>query len=137
MATGTEIRQQPAAALPVMLAAGRFAAAALVRGAIGLAILIGVGFVSVDAPTEARPGTRLAFSDRFVFAIPAPTSEAVDLTAARRDAAAALARLTAEATARHGGVPARGAARYVTVGQRTGEAMSELVRYRIIDVAGE
>ncbi len=136
MATGTEIRQ-PAAELPVMLVAGRFAAAALVRGAIGLAILIGLGFVSVDGPTEARPGTRLAFSERFVFELPAPAGEAVDLTAARRDAAEALARLQADPTPHHDGAPAHGAARYVTVGQRTGEAMSELVRYRIIDVAGE
>jgi hypothetical protein len=129
---------KPLAALPVILvAAGRVARTALARGMIGLAAVIGLGFASVDRLPDARPGPVPAFSERFVFEIPAPAGEAVDLTAARRDAAAAVARLQAGEGRRRDGAPARGSARYVTIGERTGEATSELVRYRLLDVAGE
>jgi hypothetical protein len=141
----------------------------LSKGMIGLAALIAGGFVSIDSLTDSRPQPTPAsvIADRFVFTadIAAPVGEGVDLTAARRDAAAALAAVVIpmEALARKGdrldvaakvpcadqtwpniagnclvtqdGAPARQPVRYVTVERRTAPSASELVRYQVTDVA--
>jgi hypothetical protein len=141
----------------------------LSKGMIGLAALIAAGFVTIDSLTDARPQPTpaSAIADRFVFTaeIPTPVGEGIDLAAARRDAAAALAavvlpmdavahkgdRLDVAAKAACGdqtwpniaseclvtedGKPARQPARYVTVERRTAPSASELVRYQVTDVA--
>jgi hypothetical protein len=68
------------------------------RGVIGLAVVIAAGLISIDTLTDARPRPIpvAAFSDASVFEIPTPTTEAVDLGAAHRDVAAALAPFQAE-----------------------------------------
>jgi hypothetical protein len=142
---------------------------AFTKGMIGVAALVGSGFVSIDTLTDARPRPTpvSAISERFVFEVPAPTAEAVDLSAARRDAADALARLQADRTpisrpektdrldghpgcraatlslvagecpASGDGAPAQRHARYLTVERRTGRTTSELVRYPLTDVASD
>jgi|HubBroStandDraft_2_1064218.scaffolds.fasta_scaffold729502_1 hypothetical protein len=139
------------------------------KGMIGVAALIAAGFVSIGSLTDARPEPTPAsvIADRFVFTaeIPTPVGEGVDLTAARRDAAAALAAVVVpmDAIARKGdrldvaakaacaeqtwpniaseclvtedGTAARRPARYVTVERRTAPSASELVRYQVTDVA--
>ena len=113
------------------VAAGRATKRIFGKLAIGLAAVIATGFFSIDPVTEARPRSTPvpAFSDRFVFDIPAPATQAVDLSMARNELAAALAQL--RTTQHENGVPAR----YVTIERRTGPAASELVRYRVTDVA--
>ena len=71
-------------------------------------------------------------SERFVLDIPAPAGEAVDLAPARRALAAALAEVAAPKGDR---LAHAQPARYVTVGRQTGTASSELVRFRLIEVA--
>lgn len=136
----------------------------VIRAAIGLAGLVVTSFFSIDPLADSRPRSTpvSAFSDRFVFELPSPTAEGADLGAARRDLAAALAAVTSpteagqkadrldERTAGRCGTSPRGAggcpsggeggaihrpARYVTVERRTSQAMSELVRYQLTDVA--
>ena len=60
----------------------------LAKGMIGLSALIAAGYVGMGSLTNARPTPASVI---FNIDIPAPASEGVDLTSARRDAAAALA----------------------------------------------
>jgi len=115
----------PALAMPpVILAVAR---RTLGRGVLGAAMMVAASLASGGALTDARPRPApVSFSERFVFDIPEPTGTAVELSDARREAAAALARLAA---------PSRPAGRYLTMLRPRGEAGSELVRYRVIDVA--
>jgi hypothetical protein len=101
---------------------------------IGLAVVIATGFVTIDPLTDARPQTTpiSAISGRFFFDIPVPAGEAVDLAPARRALAAALAEVAAPKGDR---LAQAWPARYGTVGRRTGTASSELVRFRLIEVA--
>ena len=119
----------------------------LAKGMIGLSTLIVAGYAGMGSLTDARPQPTPAsvIADRFVFTadIPAPASEGVDLTAARRDAAAALAAviLATDTTARKGdrlqaeAAPAQRPVRYVTVERRTGPSASEMLRIPVTDVA--
>jgi hypothetical protein len=116
--------------------------------------LIATSLVCGDALTDARPRpTPLsAISERFVFDLPPPAIESVDLSFARREAAAALAALSTRSDAARKGdrlnaargcraadaplaVAACPAGRYVTIGMRVGEATSALVRYEVTEVA--
>jgi hypothetical protein len=139
------------------------------KGMIGLAVLIAGGLVSIDKLTEARPQSSptSAIASRFVFSadIRSPLGEGVDLAAARRDAAAALAAvmIPMDAAARKGdrlgveakaacsdqtwpniasqclvaddGTPVRRTVRYVTIERRTAPSASELVRFHVTEVA--
>jgi hypothetical protein len=114
----------------------------LAKGMIGLAALIAAGFVTFDSLTDTRPTTPAStIADRFVFSadIPGPAAQGVDLTAARRDAAAALAAVTIpmDAMAKKGDrlAVAATATRSVTVERRTAPSASELVRYDITNIA--
>jgi hypothetical protein len=104
------------------------------KGVIGLAVVIATGFVTIEPLTDTRPRTTpvSAISERFVFDIPAPAGEGVDLAPARRALAAALADMAAPKGDR---LARAQVARYVTVGRSTGAASSELVRFRLIEVA--
>jgi hypothetical protein len=137
---------------------------ALTKGMIGLSALIATGFVSVESLTDARPQPTpiSVISQRFVFAVPAPTSPGVDLTDARRDAAAALTAITAPHAAKKGdrldiearacadqtwpdlsadcltspdGSPVRRPARFVTVERHSAPNTSDLVRIELTDLA--
>jgi hypothetical protein len=104
------------------------------KGLIGLAVVIASGFVTTDPLTDARPRATpiSAISERFFFDLPAPAGEAVDLAPARRELAAVLAEVTAPKGDR---LAQARPARYGTVGRRTGASSSELVRFRLIEVA--
>ena len=114
----------------------------LSKGMIGLAALIAAGFVSMTSLTDTRPSTPASvIADRFVFSadIPGPAAEGVDLTAARRDAAAALAAVTLpmDAMAKKGDrlQVAATTGRYMTVERRVAPSASELVLVQVTDVA--
>ena len=104
------------------------------KAMVGLAVVIATVFVTIEPLTDARPQTTpvSAISERFFFDIPPPAGEGVDLTSARRALAAALADVTAPKGDR---LAQAAPARYVTVGRQTGSASSELVRFRLIEVA--
>lgn len=107
----------------------------LVRnGFVGLAIVIATTFVTTAPLTDHRPQTTpiSVISERFFFDIPTPAGEGVGLAPARRELAAVLAQVAAPKGDR---LAQAGAGRYVTVGRRTGTASSELVRFRLIEVA--
>ena len=113
---------------------------------VGLCALIAAGYAGTATLTNARPTPVSVIADRFVFAadIPAAVSQAVDLTAAPRDAAAALSAvmLAADLSAKKSdrvpmsteATPPR-PARYLTVSRRTGPSSSEIVRVPVTDVA--
>jgi len=109
-------------------------ASAANKGMIGLAVVIATVFVTIEPLTDARPRTTpvSAISERFFFDIPSPAGETVDLAPARRALAAALADVAAPKGDR---LAQAQAARYVTVGRQTGTGSSELVRFRLIEVA--
>jgi hypothetical protein len=123
----------------------------LAKGMIGLSTLIAVGYVGMGSLNDARPQPTPAsvIADRFVFTadIPAPVGEGVDLTAARRDAAAALAAVTLamDTTTKKGdrleiqlsaeAKPAHRPVRYATFERQTGPSTSEIVRIPVTEVA--
>jgi hypothetical protein len=135
----------------------------LTKTIIGVSALLAAGIVSLETVTETRPSTPASIiADRFVFDVPAPTSPTLDLTQARRDAAAALAAITTAPAARKGdridiearacasqtwpnisadclsspdGAPIRRPARYVTVERHIAPATSELIRFEAADLA--
>jgi hypothetical protein len=148
-------REKSLAPLPrLSRAAAAIATRVLTGSLLAVTGLIGTSLVCGDALTDARPRPMplSAISERFVFDFPPPAIESVDLSAARREAAAAMAALFGRADAVRKGdrfnaasgggaagaplaVAACRAGHYVTVGLRTGEATSALVRYQVADVA--
>jgi hypothetical protein len=124
--------------------------ATLTKCVVGLSALIAAGAVGMGSLTDARPQPSPAsvIADRFVFTmqIPEPAGESVDLTDARRDAAAALAAiaLPADAVVRKGdrldvptadGATAERSVRHVTLQRRTGPSTSEATRVAVTQVA--
>jgi hypothetical protein len=132
MANDSTIKTNLATRLPRLCAAGAR------NATIAAVALVATTFVSVDSLSEARPATpATAFSERFVFDLPDPAADAVDLTAARQEVAAAIARLGAadRVPARHDREVAPSRSRYLTEARPIGAAGSELVRYRVTDLA--
>jgi hypothetical protein len=120
----------------------------LAKSLIGLSALIAVGTLSTGTLNDARPRPTSAstFADRFVFTIESqgPTGEGIDLTEARRNAAAALAAITLpmDTFARKGdrldvldGAPTEGTVRYVTIQRQTGPATSDAARTPMVGFA--
>jgi hypothetical protein len=132
-------------------AAVAVATRALTISLVAIAGLIAASLVCADALTDARPRPIpiSAIAGRFIFDLPPPAVISVDLSAARRDAADAMAALSARTEAARKGdrfaaardCCAAGALaasapcpHFVTVSLRVGEATSTLVRYEAPDV---
>lgn len=143
MANDIDLSRPVAALRRAVRVANRVTRVAVTRSMTGLAALVATSLVSGGDLTDARPrpGPVLPFSERFGFEIPAPTGQAVDLTATRRDVAAIVARFRQDAPGVRpealDGAPPQRPGRYVTVERRTRPTTSELVRYQVTDIASD